>query len=110
MLNWIRRKLGVDELKRGLDDLEGRVDNLEGRMNTLEKEVERRIRHFGGYKHRTKKELTLMKKQVADLLETVETLINHQENKEGLDRAYAMRRRLRNHLTRINRNMNSQAS
>jgi hypothetical protein len=103
MFGWISKTLGIDELRRRLDDLEGRMD-------TLESEVERGMRHFHGYKDRSKKELVLMKNQITDLLQSVEALINHQENKESLDRALNMRKRLRNNLSRIEKNLSAKAA
>lgn len=97
--NWLRSTLGVDELENRVCDLEGRIDNLEV-------EIKRGLRQFGSYKNRSKDELKLMRKQVSDLLETVEALVSHNENNESLERALALRKRLRNNYTRINRYIN----
>ncbi|MFZ4702304.1 MAG: hypothetical protein ACOYMG_19855 [Candidatus Methylumidiphilus sp.] len=108
MFNWLK-KPSIDELLKRIDDIERKVNDHEIRLSSLEENVERGLRRLGGYDYRTEEELKTMKLQVSDLLEAVESLIKHQENKESIARASALGRRLRNNLTRIDRNLKSRA-
>ena len=93
-LKFVERALGLSEIKQRITDLEYRVDSLEG-------EVSRVLKHFGNFKNRSSGELRLMKDQVEDLLASVDALIGHAEHKESIARAKRLRKRLKNHRTRI---------
>jgi molecular chaperone GrpE (heat shock protein) len=77
------------------------ITELEGRVDSLEKEVERQLRHFGNYKNRTDKELDLMRKQVTDVLETIDNLVKQGEYQRDMHRAKNLIKRLKNNKTRI---------
>ena len=93
-LRIVERALGLHEIKERITELEYRVDALEG-------EVTRTLRHFGNFKNRTTEELHLMQSQINDLLDGVDALIQHAEHNEAIERATRLRKRLRNHRTRI---------
>ena len=93
-LKIVEKALGLSEIKQRITALEHRVDSLEG-------EVSRVLKHFSNFKNRTLEELQLMEGQVNDLLESVDALIKHANHKESIERAKRLRRRLRNHRTRI---------
>ena len=105
MLNMLAYPLGfVREALRGwlgVADLEKRLAVVEQRLNQLEKDVDRTLQSFGRYQERTRKELVLMKDVVQDYLDDIDELLNKEVNGEPKDRIIALRRRLRNNLTRI---------
>ena len=94
MLNWARQKIGVAELEQRMTDLEMRVVSLEDHMDSM-------LKNFGSYKSRTGEELALMERQINDMLDTVESVIQVQENQIAIQKAIRLRSRLRNHSTRI---------
>lgn len=96
MLNWAKQKLGITELDQRMTDLEMRVVTLEGHMESM-------LDSFGSYKSRTKEELEMMNMQISDMLDTVESVIQFQENQMAIDRAARLRKRLRNNKTRISK-------
>ena len=77
------------------------IHDLENRINKIENQINYQLRHFGNYKNRTKGELELMRKQIDDLLQAVEYLIKNEENKQYIQSAKNLRKRLRNNRTRI---------
>jgi predicted nucleic acid-binding Zn-ribbon protein len=94
MLGWVRNKLGVTELQERMNEIEDRVSSLESHM-------ERTLSNFGSYSKRTEQELKLMNRQINEMLETLEAIITTQENNFDIEKAIRLRRRLRNHKTRV---------
>lgn len=107
LFNWLGQKLGINQILERLGQLEKRVDEVEIRLNALEGEVQRGLKHHGDYKNRSDKELQLMKSQIQTLLDTVNNVLDTLEYKEGAERAKRLRSRLKNNLTRINKNINA---
>lgn len=97
VIDFIKKRLGIDEIIRRLDTIEPKVAEIEAQM----KQMERTLGHFGDYKRRTQEELKLMKDQMEDLLGAVENLIENAETQHKIQEAKALRRRLRNNHTRI---------
>ena len=89
--------------KLGMNDLRQSFHRLEQRLDSLEKVVTSALRGFGGKEKRTGEELSLMKHQINNLLDAVEDIIESQENKELIQDAKSLRRKLRNHKTRISK-------
>lgn len=100
MFDWAADKLGIPDLLRRISELERRADGTDGRMDKLEHQVSGALGHFGDYKKRTAEELSLMKAQLADMLATAESLVAAAEHTAAEDQAKALRRRLKNHMTR----------
>jgi hypothetical protein len=80
VFNWLGDKLGINELRKRLDNLEDRVTSLE---------------------HSTKLILELMESQISKLLDQIDNVLSTLDNKEGIERAKGMKRRLSNNKTRI---------
>ena len=87
----------------GIDALERRVDKMDSRLEATELQCNTMLRHFGGYKHRTKQELKLMGGQVQDLIVTCEALVERSESEQAIKQAKALLRRLRNNRGRIHK-------
>ena len=77
------------------------ITDLEGRVDVLEKDIERQLRHFGNYEKRTKEELVLMKKQIGDILKSIDSMIRRREYKDDIPRAKNLLKKLKNNKTRI---------
>ena len=77
------------------------ITDLEGRVDVLEKDIERQLRHFGNYEKRTKEELVFMKKQIGDILKSIDSMIKRREYKENVPRAKNLLKKLKNNKTRI---------
>lgn len=85
----------------GIDQLEKRVDRIDSRVDITETQCAMMLRHFGRYKHRTKRELKLMRAQIQDLIVTCEALVERSESEEAIKRAKALLRKLRYNDTKI---------
>ena len=94
VFNWLGDKLGINELRK-------RLDNLEDRVTSLEHSTKLILDGFGDYKNRTSEELKLMESQISKLLDQIDNVLSTLDNKEGIERAKGMRRRLANNKTRI---------
>jgi len=101
---YLEGKLTLPDVEKILARLENRLDILErataganGRMRRNESFLE----HLGRDKKRTEDELTLMDEQVWQLLQTTDEVVGTLESNEAIEQAKALRRRLRNNLTRI---------
>ena len=77
------------------------ITDLEGRVDVLEKDIERQLRHFGNYEKRTKEELVFMKKQIGDILKSIDSMIKRREYKDDIPRAKNLLKKLKNNKTRI---------
>ncbi|EJA7356594.1 hypothetical protein ACEUKD_08810 [Vibrio diabolicus] len=85
-------------------DLLLRIEQLESRVATLESGlsvIERTVAGFGGYKTRSKEELSLIGQQLSMLIDTVEAMLNKTISDDEAKRAKDLRRRLKNNLTRV---------
>ena len=100
MRNWASKQLGIPEILARLRELEQRADSTDGRLDALEHQVTSALGHFGDYKNRTAAELSLIKSQLSDMVATAESLVLAAEHSTAEEQAKALRRRLRNHLTR----------
>ena len=89
--------------KLGVNDLRQDFQRLEQRLDYFEKVVKSALRGFGDKQEKSDEKLNFMKYQINNLLEAVGDIIDHQENKELIQDAISLRRRLRNHRTRINK-------
>jgi molecular chaperone GrpE (heat shock protein) len=94
VFNWLGDKLGINELRKRLDNLEARVTSLEHSTGLI-------LDGFGNYKNRTSEELKLMESQISKLLDQIDNVLSTLDNKEGIERARNLRRRLTNNKTRI---------
>ena len=83
-----------------IDQLERRVDKMDSRLDIVEAHCTMMLSRFGGYKHRTKRELKLMGAQIQDLIVTCEALVERSESEEAIKKAKALVKRLKNHDTR----------
>ena len=110
MSNLLTQILGIDNLQKRMDELQKHVDGLQKQVDGLERTVNTGLKQFGDYKNRTKKELSLMKSQVEDLLEAVDLVVSHLENKEAIARANKLKKKLKNSETRINKYINLNVS
>ena len=100
--DWIKGKLGIQELNQRLDDMESRVGALESSVGSL-------LGDFGGYKQRTDKELVFMKSQIDKMIEMADNLQKASEYEDGIARAKRLVTRLRGHRTRIQNEMTARA-
>lgn len=89
----------------GIDQLERRVDKMESRLDATELQCNMMLNQFGGYKHRTKRELKLMGAQIQDLLGTCEAILEHNKSEQAIKRTKALIKRLKNNNGRINKAM-----
>ena len=89
--------------KLGLPELEQRVVAMERRIVFLERDVNSSLDKFGDYKNRTRDELGRMRKDIDNLLDGVEALVQQAEHKRDIQRAKQLRGRLRNNQTRIDK-------
>ena len=94
VFNWLGDKLGINELRKRLDKLDDRVTSLEHSTGLI-------LDGFGNYKNRTTEELKLMESQISKLLDQIDNVLSTLDNKEGIERARNLRRRLANNQTRI---------
>lgn len=85
----------------GIDQLEKRVDKIDSRLDATEVQCEMMLRHFGGYKHRTSRELKLMDGQIQDLIVTCEALLSRSQSVQAIQRAKALKKRLKQNKARI---------
>ena len=92
--NFVWKMLGIDQLERRVDKMDARLEAVELQCNTM-------LRRFGGYKHRTRRELNLMGGQIQDLIMACEALVERSESEQAIKQAKALLKRLRNHATRI---------
>jgi hypothetical protein len=96
---FFRKYLGIDELERRVDDVDQQVKTIELVLNNL----------GGDFKNRTKKQLNRMGKQIGYLLGSVEALIERGESQDAIERAKALRRRLRYNQGKINKTKEAKA-
>ena len=89
--------------KLRLPELERRVVAIEDRIVFLERDVNSSLDKFGDYKNRTRDELGQMRKDIDNLLDGVEALVQQAEHKRDIQRAKQLRGRLRNNQTRIDK-------
>lgn len=94
VVDFLRKKLGIEDLERQLCNIERRVSDLENQAGAT-------LKHFGQYRPRTAEELHLMRSQLEDLLAAVDALVTQSEDQRELERAKRLRKRLNNNLTRI---------
>lgn len=94
MFNWLGEMLGLNDIRQRLDELEDRVSSLEDSTSFV-------LKDFGNYKNRTDSELKLMESQISRLLDQINDVLSTLDNAEGIERAKALRKRLRNNQTRI---------
>jgi len=92
---WLQQWLGIK-------DLHQRVVELETRIGSIETDVDSTLQQFGKYHSLTVEELTLVRKQLEDLLEGVSNVISTLENQAEKQRAARLKRRLRYNLTKLN--------
>ena len=93
--SWLRQWLGIH-------DLHEQVIQLDGRMSQIETHIISTLQHFGGYRKRTDKELTLMHSQLQIMLESISNVIEAAENQADIQKAARLRRRLKYNLAKIN--------
>ena len=101
LFRWLGEQLGLNEVRERLSSLESKVDQMESHVDTT-------LRHFGGYRSRTSEELKLMEGQIDTLLDIVEDVIDASNYQDGIDTSKKLRKRLRNHKTRIQNARSSQ--
>jgi predicted nucleic acid-binding Zn-ribbon protein len=99
----------LEALESRVDDLGNRVEELETRVDSVEERITRGLNRLGDYKNRTRDELLEMRGQIAALIETLEAVVAHAENREGTERARALLKRARGHRTRVDHRLSSVA-
>ena len=102
---FLKGKLGIREIEKALIEHEKRLEVLDreiaearGKMT----QMDFTLVAYGSYKTRTEEELKLMRQQIEQFMTTADEIVTALEYNEGIERAKALRRRLRNNLTRIN--------
>jgi len=96
LIKWLSEKLGIP-------DILSRLNQLESKLEYLEEQTHGTLAKFGKYQKRTKGELDLMKNQIDGLIDSIENICNDIENKDKIENAKSLIRRLKNNKTRINK-------
>ena len=81
----------------GISDLRGRVGRLESKFELFASQLE----DLGGYKEMTKRELIEVRGTIKTIHKILEKIIDSKGHDEEFERAKALRKRLRNNLTRV---------
>jgi uncharacterized coiled-coil DUF342 family protein len=108
MFKIILGRLGI--LEKKVDKLEKKIDKVDQRVSDVEHLAESMLKQFFGFKNRAQEELRLMDTQIQDLLSAVNSLIERSESEEGIARAKALRKRLKNYAARIRNAKEAQAA
>ena len=93
MLDWLRTILNLTPRKQ--------LEEIEKREPSLEERLERLIGRLGTYNRKTAGELEEIMADLGSVLDVVEKIIAALEHIGGTERAKNLRRRLRNHRTRV---------
>ena len=93
-----------------IDKLESQVSDIDQRVKTVELRTETAFHHLGDYKNRTTKQLNRMRKEIDDLLDSVEAIVERAESKEATERARKLSKRLKLNKTLVFKALKSQGA
>lgn len=91
---WIRDWLGVNDLQK-------RVDQLEAKMGAIDGLVTKSLDSFGQYSCRSTEELQLIKTNIDNMIDTLNSMMTAIDDQAHIKRANQLLQRLRNNRTRI---------
>lgn len=94
-----------EEIAEKFLQIEKRLDEMDMRISSIESHVSSALSQFGDYKNRSEAELLLMKGQIEQMINTIESLVSTAEYQQGNERAKALLRKLRNNRTRIDKQL-----
>ena len=92
---FIKGVLGIDDLEQRVDGLGQRVSTIERQMQDGFRRAEEKLSEFGNFKKQNEEDLDRMRREIENLLGSVQSLIALAQSQADIERAKRLLKRLK---------------